>query len=234
MIVVWLAAGCGRIAFDPFDRAPDAGADAMPPSCPVFATLCEDFETGELARWPGGFTSTNSSVGLTTDRPHRGAFALESFTPAGALATANIARELPVQSTGVLALRLWVYPVEPLVNFSEVVLWGNTTTGQYLTFGGDPNENWTFSENSSAGLFDHLGVAPVAVGAWACVELVISFAGPSTTAQLIVDGVPYQAQLDDPAPAYDELAIGLPRVDFAGAHTIIDDLVVADRPIGCL
>src|SRR5688572_14004945 len=86
-----LAAGCGRLGFDPAGANADAAIIPPDPSCPV--TLCEDFDSGApFARWNRVVGAPNIDTAFSVSPP-----ASMSITRADALTdgTAYLERSFP-------------------------------------------------------------------------------------------------------------------------------------------
>nr|MBA3452033.1 hypothetical protein [Deltaproteobacteria bacterium] len=144
-ILVALAA-CGRVGFGEIDDggARDDSATDAPPGCRATALVCEDFEAA-LVGWTN-VTTPGATVARTTNQPHRGTFALESFVPVDRNGTrAGLIRPLPLQAVGVLSMRLWVRAIQPLVNFDLIFTLVGTASDQFLSLGVDELGNWALS-----------------------------------------------------------------------------------------
>lgn len=238
-------AGCGRYGFDAAGAdldAPPVGdardADDGAPGCPGFALLCDGFEAGDLSLWTGPFQRGEAMMTFTDAHVRSGALALEAQMSASAEnGAAAVLLEIPAQATGTLAVRAWFHLARPLERFSLVLGFQNRGSGQYIMVGGDNDGEWVSTENTASQMLrdHHSERATPLVGAWTCVELVFTFpqAGGSRI-QLFVDEV---AVLDEPggdaSPAYTEIVVGGVRLEQAGAHLYVDDVVIARQRIGC-
>jgi hypothetical protein len=219
-----------------FNEAPlDAGGDVdAAEGCPATALLCDDFESGGTAAWSMVDRSPNARVIVSNTRAHAGAFALDATVPtagaAGGYACVN--KTFPTQTTGVIAVRQWIYATPPF-SFYDEVLGLNQAQEHYIVFGCDHLDRWVASERSpSTGLIDHFSVVTCTTNAWVCVELVYSLSARRAT--YYIDG---SSVLDftvaDPAPQFSLVQVGATRADSAGFHVYVDDVVIADQRIGC-
>jgi len=245
IVAVLAATGCGRFGFgedpardgaamDVIVDASDAG-DALQ-ACPANAIVCDDFEDGTTAAWTGTTVSeTSVTINVSTVRAHAGMYALDASVPA--IADGNYATvylDIPLQTTGVLATRQWIYAQGMFTRFDEVVgLFHTGVSNQYMVLGCDDLEHWAATERSTAsGIVDHLTTVPCAPDVWYCVELVYSF--DTKRVQVFVDNA---ALLDvavaDPMPAFDDIGLGAVRADAAGFRVFTDDVVIAPQRIGC-
>lgn len=245
--------GCGRIGFGlyagsgapPSDgTAPgDTDTGVSPPSCPAFALLCDDFETGVLIpKWTRVDTALGGTATITATRPHFGSLSLEVDCPTQAMDDAQGAPTLrfPPQTSGVLAVREWINPSVPIVHFDLVAQVQTQSPFQYSSAGGNDLGMWVSTELGPPGNMgsDHTSTtATPAPGTWSCLELVYTFAGGGGNAriQLFLDEA---LILDQPAndvstATYNEMAVGVVRADHAGFHVFVDDVVIAKQRIHC-
>jgi hypothetical protein len=230
-LACWLVvAGCGRIAFEPIDAAAP---------CPPTALLCDDFETGDISRWTSRSVGTGASIAVDALAPHRGQFALDATVPASPVSgiPASACLETSQISSGMLAMRAWIYPPTALDNYDAVLLFKNapscaTTSSQYAIAGGAMGA-WNVSEDSSAGLHDHHATVPgPAVDTWTCLELDYAFAPPHI--QLYAnDAIVLDVTADDPAPAFNAMLAGVTNSTTSGYHVFVDDVVVDRAHVGC-
>jgi hypothetical protein len=249
-LCVLALAACGRIGFTPalVERdadidtdAIDADADAdaaVSGACPAFATFCDGFETGDLSRWTSVALQGTGTFAVNATRVRTGASALESRAEVAAADGARAAPVLrfPLRSTGVLAARQWINLDRPLSEFNVILQFANSMTSQYATVAGDFSARWVATEDSTAGQRDHMTTIPTpALNTWTCVELVVTFQVPGPRRlEIFADGVRVlDATPFDPAPAYDELSVGIARGDMAGFEIFVDDVVLADQRVGC-
>jgi len=143
-------------------------------------------------------------------------------------------KTIPTQTTGVIAVRQWIYALAPFNLFDEVVkLSLSTTMNQYMVFGCDNLNNWSATERSpAAGLVDHYSTVPCVTGTWVCVETVYSLS--TRRAAFYVNGATIvDVAVADPAPQFDRVEVGATRADSAGFHVHIDDVVVAPQRMPC-
>jgi hypothetical protein len=241
-VVAVVATACGRFGFgDGSVDAPPGAVDASDAidallACPLNAHICDDFETGTADAWSGGDLSTNATLVVNGVRTHTGAYALDADVPP-ATATGGYAlvhKTIPVQTTGVIAVREWVYALAPFNFFDEVVkLSLAPTTDRYMVFGCDNLNNWAATERSpTTGITDHLSTVPCVTGAWVCVETVYTLS--TGRAQFYVDSaIIVDVAVADPAPQFNRVEVGVTRADSAGFHVHIDDVVIAPQRMPC-
>jgi hypothetical protein len=228
VVLAGLLVGCGRIGFDA-SGAP--GPDAALP-CPMFATFCDDFETGDTSRWSslalnGG---TLTVEGMTV---HTGRFALEAIQPGGPGGSSTIVEHMlgGTQATGTLAVRAWMYAPTGLSNFAGVINLRDSTLAHYTLVAGDSAGLWVASETGTAGLHDHHSSSPVATATWSCIEIDYVFSPPGI-ALYVDDAQVVTAAATDTAPAYDRVTVGAQNIT-ASREVIVDDIVVAAQHVGC-
>jgi hypothetical protein len=236
-----LLAGCGRIDFGALASASDAAAGDSSPdtaaaaACPAFASFCDDFESGDVSKWSGMTVDPGNTLAVQASLFHAGGHALDaSAVPATTNTAAFVDHAIAAQTTGLLAVRQWVYAVQPVVNYDGVLNLYNTST-QFVMVDADTTSNWTISEenaNATSSL-DHGSATQVPTGAWTCIEIDYELT-PTTMATLYVgDVVTVPTLIMDPTPTVSTIRVGLTRADMAGAHVVIDDVVVAAQHIGC-
>ncbi len=231
----------------------DAGADA---ACPSFATLCDDFELGDLRRW--GEQNNVAPSALVVDDggpPHRGLYGLSFTTTASVVDGAIVRSGAGVRSkpftrvsSGTIALRFYVQaPTVP----------SDGTTLAWLTKGpGDEAEAILYTSFGKWGVESIAGSLGVgaqstgnvtfATGRWLCVEWVVDV-GTSGRQQLFIDGNPepvVNTNLDTIGDASAGLEYASIYLNNQGAVTqqlYFDDVVVAVLPtraegqrIGCI
>jgi hypothetical protein len=243
-----LATSCGRIGFDvtggrggddvTTDGALDDGAGS--PSCPAFATFCENFESGDLSKWTyTDYTGNDTTARVVGTRIHGGSFALDADVPTGGQDhAASPVLTFAARSTGTLAVREWINAAQLIQNFNVVLVLPNDQTGQFVTVGGDDAGNWVSSDNTAGNvLLDHRStVATAPLDQWTCVELVFTFPQNATPARIQVfinEAAVLDQSSNDPSPVYNGVGVGIPRADNGGFHVFTDDVVIADQRIGC-
>lgn len=225
-------AGC-RLRFDPIELD-----DAAPPAvagCPAFAIFCDDFETGDLTRWPVRY-AMGSMLAVDGARIHGGTYALDTAVgPNQAEATKSaVVYPIDPQSSGTLAARAWFSTVDAALQyFNSVLMFDNV--GEPLHYSGvmaDDLQHWIVSESSAAGLLDHTAATLASADTWTCVELDYDFAPPRVRLYIddatVLDDVP-----NDPAPRYHGVEVGIARSVDPGLRVFADDVVIAHQHIGC-
>ena len=184
------------LADSPSDSARiDAAGDA---ACPSFATLCDDFELGDLRRW-GDQNNAAPSALLVNDGgpPHRGLYGLSFTTTENVVDGAVVRSGASVRSkpftrvsAGAIAFRFYVQA--PTIPADGTLAW--------LTKGPDDEaEAILYMSNGKWGLESIAGSLGVgaqstgnvtfATGRWLCVEWVVDV-GTSGRQQLFIDGNP--------------------------------------------
>ena len=239
-----LCAACGRLDFAArSDAGPGSdgasGLDGNPSddsapavACPSGAMFCDGFESGNISAWSNSEMSAGagSTLAVQSTIVHSGTFALDATMPAfGNGAFADVFVSFPTISSGTVATRIWVYPAQPLVNFDGVLLL-YTDVSNALLVSGDSTGIWTATQNSTDW---HSSVA-AASNTWTCVELDLVFTPQLAITLYINDVAAITGQvLTDQTLTVSELRAGVARADAAGAHVIIDDVVLAAQHIGC-
>ena len=136
--VLLLAAGC-RLDFDDVDR----GSPPAERVCPDGVMYCDDFESGDLSAYPVTTIAAGAQLDVDSTMIHSGAFALHSTVPAirnGAAAAVIFG--FPSTSSGMLAVREWVYLPVPLVKYDGVLTIRGAQT-DYASVAGDNLARWT-------------------------------------------------------------------------------------------
>jgi hypothetical protein len=240
--------GCGRIGFSAL--AGDGGrgdgthtdgvlADGVAVECPAFAFFCDGFETGDVSRWSDSGAGPNGTLVVQSTTVHTGQYAVRGSMPNGSMVgqEADVGESFASISTGMLAVREWVYQPQPLINFDGVLLLYNKSNSDYVVLGGNTTGLWEATENSSAGLHDYLTTTAAPENQWLCVELDYAFmpGGGASTIDLYVDDVSVlSSAVTNPAPAFDLVQVGVAHTDSGGSTTIVDDAAMATQHIGCM
>ncbi len=242
-VAVLVATACGRFGFgdDSVDASRSDALDTLDAidalvACPPNAHICDDFESGTPDAWSGGDVSVNATIVVNGVRTHTGAYSLEATVPPATVTGgyAIVHQSFPLQTTGVIAVREWVYALAPFNLFDEVVKFSfGATTDRYMVFGCDNLNNWAATERSpTTGVTDHLSTIPCVTGAWVCVEGVYTLS--TRRAQFYVDGaLVVDAAVADPTPQFDRVDVGAARADAAGFRVYIDDVVIAPQRMPC-
>jgi hypothetical protein len=225
-LALWLVAGCGRVAFDPLT---DSGAAAA--SCPSFAQFCDGFESGDLSAWTRSDLSPGGTTVVSPEHVHSGQFALDATMPMQSNgASASVVHAFPPISSGMIAVREWIYSPVPIINYDSPL--NLFDVFQHYALVGGANPSWVISENDGSGVTNHFGTPTPPINTWTCIELDVTFSPPKF--ELYVDDVlSVLATPADPAPLYREIDVGVARADIAGYRVFVDDVVQADRHIGC-
>jgi hypothetical protein len=213
------------------------GGDLPSMACPAFALLCDGYETGDFFKTSGTDTNDGAAM-LVVDQQivHSGHYALHVTVPTQSVPKAGAAQyrfTSPVPKT--IAARAYVSDVVggPSLFYNAFAAFFNSANGnQYITAGVDTNGNWVTSEPAK----DHNGTpASVKLNSWYCVELVYDFpASGAGHIQMFIDGVSVvDSPTNDPSPGYDTFEVGIFRSHPSGDERRIDDVVLADRRVGC-
>ncbi|MEO6775837.1 MAG: hypothetical protein ABI467_22950 [Kofleriaceae bacterium] len=242
LAIVWflLAGACGRIGFASESSGDSGVIDSDLATCPAFADFCDDFETGDLSRWDGMRIVGSGSVSVEPGAARDGRFGLHAQVPAPAAgndeASIEVTRASP--SSGTYAMREWIDPLTPIVNYT-FVLSARDDQGAYAAVGGNSSGDWVASEAPPGGtpIGDHPSPeATVTPGNWVCAELDVIVGSPAGTSQIelyVGDALVVSSPMVDPMPAYTELFVGIPRAAPIGFEVRVDDVVIAHQHIGC-
>jgi hypothetical protein len=246
---------CGRLGFDALgggsnghgdggSATGDGGAtsdgsptgDGAVNECPSFATFCDGFETGDTSRWTRTTVDTGGTLDVQTTTVHSGNYALSTAMASGAMAGNDTVVDLTFaeQTTGMLAVRAWIYQPVELDNYACVIELYNTLDGGYVLVGGDPTGDWDVGENSSAGLHNFTSSTTVAQDQWLCVELDYTFVAGSPAIEVFVDDVSIVDVVGyNPSPGFDLASLGVARTDGPATATFVDDVAFAQQHLGC-
>ncbi|HEU0029440.1 MAG TPA: hypothetical protein VFQ53_02320 [Kofleriaceae bacterium] len=216
----------------PTGDGPVTGDAPLPGACPAFALQCDGFEGTDLAGWNLQISDPKGSLGLTDAISLAGGQALDATMPGlpSSGASAYVAREVPIGTTGMLATRAWINAPQTITNFSGVIIFDGP--GGYALVSGDNERRWSLSEQSLAGLFDHQSTIATEANRWTCVELDYSFS-PRRVQVYIDDVLAIDITPNDPAPAFTRAGAGVTRAPVAGFHVFVDEVVIATQHIGC-
>jgi hypothetical protein len=228
-LALCVVAGCGRIAFDPVGVGGDGGGSAS--DCPAFAQFCDGFESGDFSRWSGKDLSPGGTIVASQQRAHSGSFGLAATMPMQSNgAAAAVLHDFAPISSGVLAVREWINTPVPIIDYDGVLDIFDVFQHYVLAAGAT---NWVVSENSpGGGLQNYFGTPTPPLDTWTCIELDVTFS--PRRFELFVDDVRVVDMTPaDPAPLYREISVGVARADIAGYSVFVDDVVQADRHIGC-
>ena len=244
-----LVVGCGRIDFGAQvdgrvdvlgdDASGDRPADAFVLACPAFATFCDDFESGDLAKWTGARLSTGGTVVVDSARVHTGIDALDATMPPAANGDSAVTCEqFAAQSTGMLAMREWVNTSTSLALFNSILEFENVVTctdveTEYIVVGCDNSNDWVATENSTGGSMDHHGTPCAPSDTWTCVELDYTLGAAPRVQVFVDDTIAIDAAPVDPTPTFDVVTAGVANARAAGFEAYVDDVVVAHQHIGC-
>jgi len=200
--------------------------------CPPFAQFCDGFESGDVSAWSDSRSDTGGSVVASQEHVRTGSFALDATMPMQSNgATSAVILLFPPVSTGTISMRQWIYTLQPLINYNGTMNFLDVFGHYALVAGAGPN--WVISERStSTGVVNHFGTPVPPVDTWTCVELDVTFSPPQFELY-IDDALSLTTPIADPAPVYQRIEVGVARSDVAGYRVFVDDVVQADRHIGC-
>jgi hypothetical protein len=235
--VVVLVCGCGRIGFTVTTDAEASGDGVvLAAACPSFASFCDGFESGNLDAWSGSSVA-GTTIPVESSIVHTGHYALQVVAPPSTSDFHGWAYlNFPTQTSGMIAMREWVYAPQPLLLWDQVLaIWGgpaNNWDGICVT--GGANNIWNASEGNSTMTTNHASTTPVAQSTWVCVELDVMLATTgSTLVAYVADQEVVTASMVTPGPAYDQMGAGLAAVSGNGGIDYVDDVVFAAQHIGC-
>jgi hypothetical protein len=234
-----LACGCGRIGFSAItDR--DASGDGVVPAeaCPAFASFCDGFESDNLGAWSYSVV-TSATLQAESSIVHTGHDALESVGPSSTVFYGWAVHDFPAQTSGILAVREWMYSAQPLVADDQVLtLDGGSANGNdFISVTGGVDNTWRAPEGDGATntvYADHPSTTPIAQSTWVCIELDVMLATTGSSLILYVaDQQVATGSLVTPSPGYKSLGAGNAAVAGAGGTVYVDDVVMAAQHIGC-
>jgi hypothetical protein len=227
LLAAGLACACGRIDIDPVsvDAAPSCGT----------ALFCDGFESGDVSRWTETEIDTDhgATLDVTDALAHSGRFSLDANVPPGPVdgMFSVVVEQVGQRSTGMLAVRLWVYSATSFGDFDGPLLVHDVSQAHQLLVSGNTSDDWDVSEQGGA--TDHPSVIPTAAGTWTCLELDYTF-GSSPMIELDVDGaVVVTAVAADTSAVFDSVDVGVARSAAPGAEMFIDDVVISLAHVGC-
>src|SRR5262249_32464148 len=143
--------------------------DAAPDGPTCAGTFCDGFESGDTSRWTSVSVTPTATLGVESAMGHSGSFALDCTVPAiGNGSIAAVVDGFTLVSTGLLAVRAWLYLPQPLIHFDSVItLFGAGTPNHIMTLDADDTQHWTATESGTAGI-DHQSTAVAAENTWTC------------------------------------------------------------------
>jgi hypothetical protein len=244
--VLALACGCGRIGFSATadgqisSDGVTAGDGVVPAeACPTFASFCDGFESGNTNAWSGSIVMTGGTLQVQSSIVHTGHYALESVGQPSTNFYAWAVHNYPNLTSGMFAVREWMYAPQPLLATDQVLtLDGNTADGNdYVSISSANDDFWSMAEGDGATnttYASHNSTTPVALSTWVCVELDIMLATTGSSFALYVgDQEILTASLVTSNPGYDFLAAGNAANPGSGGTVYVDDVVAAAQHIGC-
>jgi len=237
---VVVVAGCGRIGFAQLDGGAVGDAavtgDGAAGLCPAFATFCDNFESGDVSKWTTTYVTNGATLVVDGAHAHSGSRALHGTVPPGTPGDAAAAvLDYSIRTTGVLAVREWVYQPVPLTNFDGVIILETQAGGPpTLLVGADDNQDWVASEGTTtSGTQDHSSTLLAVTSTWTCVELDYRFGVPSHIDVYVNDVSVLSVAAVQASAQFDELFVAVGRAQVNGSESIVDDVAVASQHIGC-
>jgi len=230
------------------DAAPGAEAGLGAFTCPADAIFCEDFES-TLDAWNKD-EQQGATCAATNTRPHRGAKSLRALAPFDSAAFAMNANQnqcylehpLPLQTSGVLAIRAYVYLVGAgqTGGFSLPWLRDPTPTGcaAGTLVSGTSDGKWQVLSYSGTGYHELDSLDAPVFDRWLCIEWVLDLRANghvkmSVDGALVIDKDEVLAD-SNPFCGYRALDVGIVGHRSSGeVEAYWDDIVVASHPIGC-
>ncbi|HUS27099.1 MAG TPA: hypothetical protein VMZ53_01270 [Kofleriaceae bacterium] len=226
--LVIVAAGCGRVGFDPLAANADG---SLARTCADISNViaCDDFETG-LDGWgvPPGIVVVSSPI-------HGGSGAIEVTIDAGGSANLYVT-PAAMAAASQLAARAWYYmPTNAALDHANVMTL-QSVSNQLTAFVAGPAGNFNLYANMAGGILSPAGAA-IPRDRWFCMELDL-VVGPSGSAAMRIDGAPAGtiSNVDTRTPGgYTEWLVGVGfSLGTQPAFTFfIDDVVLATTPPGC-
>ena len=221
----------------PIDTGVDAG------TCPPFATFCDDFESGNLAKWPTLLETNSGKVSVVGTTVFAGKHAMYATAGPSTPVNGNYpsvgagARvPIPVVTSGMLTVRAYVFMPKFLGDETTFIKAfgknGSDDMNVKITNGGLVKVD---SDIPDAGP-ELTGTKAPPTGAWTCIEWHATI-GTAGHQRVIVDG---ENALDADentftSQGYDSVQIGFHAANGSVTQEIyFDEVVVATQPIGCL
>lgn len=225
----------------------DLSSDGAPadlsrgPACPTPNLLCDGFESGNTTKWNNINIKGKTNLAVDGTLPFGGSFSLDvtsqpNMVDLGVFQSENATVGLTLTPTGLdtLAARFYVRTAtNPGAYALFMALFANTSG---WAVGVDGSGNWvvTQDQGNSADLTTNKAMP---LGQWVCVELIVDPPGvmnPAGRLRLLTDG----STIIDTAPstftAPTIFDVGLVRSPGTVASRVfIDDVVLANQPIGC-
>ena len=221
MLAIVLCSGCDYVLHLSHVDPPDAAL-----ACPTDAILCDDFESGGVAKWTGQ-TESHATVVVDNAAAHSGMYGLDITGMASAGAEGDVYLTIAPMTTGVLAVRAWINVSQPLTAFDSVMTLG-PDFGTHLEVSSDVNL-WRVIDGAAD--YDSDVTTP-ALGTWTCVEVDYDYDTPSV-AVFVGSATAISSTVSAPGPAFARVAVGLTFGQAAGAALFVDDVVIATSHIGC-
>ena len=237
--------GCGRFGFTEVEVEADAALETPDatvqvdggvepnvfPGCTPTSLLCDDFESLGLSAWTT--TTSGGSAELTVDRAFRGDSSVHVTTLAAG-STARLAHPHPNVSSGTLYTRAyWYFPSAGLSSGTSELTSAGDDSGVHHHLGIDGDSPILLVNNDSSA-----SSITITSDTWTCIEIEVQVAATGRARLRI--GNALAASLDGlntaVAGGYEQTSFGAYFTeDSVGAiEFFIDDVIVADAPIGCL
>lgn len=207
--------------------AHDAPRDVSAITCPPDALVCDDFESGDLAKW-SGMQIVDGPVAIVTAPVHTGAHALSAtVVPTGSSGDeAYVYFTLGAQPF--IAARAWFYLPDPLQDSEGVIYFVHAgAEDRYLEVLTD--STWQLTKFDGALTASYTAAVPEQAR-WTCLEL--DWDRVAGTATLIADGTAMTSSAFTDTTV-DRIGIGATRANAGGLRVFVDDAIVATSPIGC-
>ncbi len=236
---------CGRVGFSELARGTgdggrpggdvqgsDGDRDSAPPGCSPGAVFCDDFESGDLAKWAGTDTIDGSTIAVAGDPVHAGSFALLGTTQGvslGDYADAHVTFASP--STGSTSARAFLFKVGSSAEDSSALELSNTGLGGSLSVHLDPDTNWEVTEAPAAGASQTLTTTVPFTAIWVCIE--VGYDAEGGMIELFIDDTLAASAPAVEVESYDAISLPVLHSSDAGTSIAVDDVVVAGAHIGC-
>jgi hypothetical protein len=227
----------------PGDGSSDGAAGDLGrgPACPTPNLFCDDFESGSTSKWNDLTIKGKTNLMVDGVQPFGGSFALDvtsqpNMVDLGVFQSENATVGWTMTPTGLstLATRFYVRTATNPGSYTLFLgLFANTSG---WAVGVDGAGHWVVTQDQGNSPDLTTSVA-MPFGQWVCVELIVDPPGvmnPAGRVRLLTDG----STIIDTAPATFTaptiFEVGLVRSPGTVASRVfIDDVVLANQPIGC-
>jgi hypothetical protein len=211
------------------------------PACPTPNLFCDDFESGSTSKWNDVSVKGKTTLGVDGTQAFSGSFALDvtsqpNMVDLGVFQSENATVGLNMTPTGLptLAARAYVRTATNPGSYALFMALFANTAGWAV--GVDGSGHWvvTQDQGNSPDLTTNVTMP---LGQWVCVELIVdppSVMNPAGRLRLLTDGSPIIDTTPSSFTAPTLFDVGLVRSPGnVSSQVFIDDVVLANQPIGC-